>query len=177
MEEFNIVQFDLSKAKTPDNPNGFDVVTKNGRDVIILDTDYNYRLSIGYTNEEVSYPLLCKIFGKNGDNDQSAIYSDNGEFQIHEENDFDLRLKIPKKKRRMTNRELAWWLRDKLEEHREVKGLSENGSNAAYNCYNIVYDHYCYNDGDGDTLVKEGVLIRRNGEAWHEPLIDDDSAN
>ena len=170
MEGFNIVQFDLSKAKTPDNPNGFDVVTKNGRDVIILDTNYNYKLSIGYTHEEVSYPLLCKIFGKNGDNDQSAIYSDHGEFQIHEENDWDLRLKVPKKKRLMTARELAWWLRDHPEEHREVLVRCDDLNRS------LITGVFRYS-ASTENLEVTNVYVRSNGGEWEEPLIDDDSAN
>jgi len=72
--------------------------------------------------------------------------------------------KIEKVKiRRMTNQELAWWLRDSPEEHRECSMLNDDGG---------VFDRHIYYDEDANKPVKDGIIIRRNGGEWEEPLIE-----
>ena len=72
------------------------------------------------------------------------------------------------KKRRMTNQELSWWLRDCPEEHREysIKGV-----------YHIHSSHDYFNGDDfsnnADRKVDNDILIRRNGGEWEEPLIEE----
>ena len=59
------------------------------------------------------------------------------------------------KTRRMTNKELSRWLREKPT--REFKY-----SNSIY-----TYDEYCE-----DEEVPEDIRIRENGGEWHEPLVE-----
>lgn len=65
------------------------------------------------------------------------------------------------KTRRMTNQELADWLRDCTEEHREWK----------YTSGDIAYSHYCYTESEAFKPVKT-ILIRRNHGSWKEPLVE-----
>lgn len=62
--------------------------------------------------------------------------------------------------RRMTNRELAWWLRKCPEECREYK---YNGCSNIHNTYNYYED-----EADNPCL---DVLIRSNGGEWKEPRV------
>lgn len=63
---------------------------------------------------------------------------------------------------RMTNRELALWLRSCPEEFRECKYLPENTI-----CY-----AFPYREDDADKPVEDFFAIRRNGGEWQEPLIE-----
>ena len=63
---------------------------------------------------------------------------------------------------RMTNRELALWLRSCPEELRECKYLPENTI-----CY-----AFSYREDDADKPVEDFFAIRRNGGEWQEPLIE-----
>lgn len=65
------------------------------------------------------------------------------------------------KTHRMTNQELADWLRDCTEEHREWK----------YTSGDIAYSHYCYPESEAFKPVKT-ILIRRNHGSWQEPLVE-----
>ena len=60
------------------------------------------------------------------------------------------------KTRRMTNQELAWWLREK--------------PTREYKCeYRIgIYYEYVYTDEGAD----EDIVIRENGGEWKEPLVE-----
>ena len=66
------------------------------------------------------------------------------------------------KTRRMTNRELALWLRSCPEELRECKYLPENTI-----CY-----AFSYREDDADKPVEDFFAIRRNGGEWQEPVIE-----
>ena len=73
-------------------------------------------------------------------------------------------LKIEKvKTRRMTHRELAWWLRDKPEEHRELKMSVDDP----------IIDSLYYYDNETNVTVNKDIIIRRNGGEWEEPLIEE----
>ena len=73
-------------------------------------------------------------------------------------------LKIEKvKTRRMTHRELAWWLRDKPEEHRELKMSVDDP----------IIDSLYYYDNETNETVNKDIIIRRNGGEWIEPLIEE----
>ena len=67
------------------------------------------------------------------------------------------------KTHRMTNQELAWWLRDSPEEHRECSMLNDDGG---------VFDRHIYYDEDANEPVKDGIIIRKNGGEWEEPLVE-----
>ena len=63
------------------------------------------------------------------------------------------------KKRRMTNQEFAWWLREKSNrEYKRVYSIS------------IHFEHI-YSEQYADEPVSRDFLIRENGGEWHEPLV------
>lgn len=64
------------------------------------------------------------------------------------------------KTQRMTNRELAWWLRKCPEECREYKYKGCSNIHNTYNYYEDEADNPCLD-----------VLIRSNGGEWKEPLV------
>lgn len=71
------------------------------------------------------------------------------------------RIKPTPKTRRMTNQELADWLRDEPQEHREVK------SNSFW-----VYQDYCYDEAQANNECLDVILVRRNHGEWEEPLVE-----
>ena len=66
------------------------------------------------------------------------------------------------KTRRMTKKELSWWLTDKP--HRECSHLHEGW----------VYAYYSYPEEEQDEAVSSGTLIREDGGEWREPLVEED---
>ena len=62
------------------------------------------------------------------------------------------------KQRRMTNRELAWWLSEKP--HRELK------------MSNYIYHDYDYKENEQDAEVTDFLLIREDNGEWREPLVE-----
>lgn len=75
MERYKLIPFDISKAKTPQNPKGLEVVTTNGTAVTIVSTDF--RSSQQYFDGGSLYPILAVVHGK--DCDMSALYGCDGE--------------------------------------------------------------------------------------------------
>lgn len=63
------------------------------------------------------------------------------------------------KLRRMTNRELSRWLREKPT--REVKYSS-----------NVVCSYCTYVEEDAEQEVVKGILIREDDSDWREPLVE-----
>lgn len=63
------------------------------------------------------------------------------------------------KQRRMTNKELSWWLSEKP--HRELK------------IGDYIYHDYDYKEREQDAEVEHLVLIRENGGEWREPLVEE----
>ena len=66
-----------------------------------------------------------------------------------------------KKQRRMTNKELSWWLREKPT--REFKFA---GTPYIYAIY------YAYCEDEQDEEVPDDFLIREDGGEWREPLVE-----
>ena len=62
------------------------------------------------------------------------------------------------KQRRMTNKELSWWLSEKP--HRELK------------VGDYIYHDYDYRENEQDAEVADLVLIRENDGEWREPLVE-----
>ena len=62
------------------------------------------------------------------------------------------------KQRRMTNKELSWWLSEKP--HRELK------------MGDYIYHDYYYKEREQDAEVTDFVLIREDDGKWQEPLIE-----
>lgn len=64
------------------------------------------------------------------------------------------------KTRRMTNKELSWWLREKPT--REWK----------YGADSRVYNHYTYVEEAADIKCWQDILIREDDGEWREPLVE-----
>ena len=63
-----------------------------------------------------------------------------------------------KKQRRMTNKELAWWLSEKP--HRELK------------ICDYIYHDYDYKENEQDAEVTDFLLIREDNSEWREPFVE-----
>lgn len=70
----------------------------------------------------------------------------------------------------MTNQELAWWLRNCPEEHREYAFFSKDDKCEEKRLILCVYNYF---QEIKDKPV-EGILIRSNGGEWHEPYITEE---
>ena len=66
------------------------------------------------------------------------------------------------KARRMTNKELAWWLTEKP--HRECK----------FDNTTDIYSSFTYSEVIKDEAVSDGTLIREDDGEWREPLVEED---
>ena len=65
------------------------------------------------------------------------------------------------KQRRMTNQELAWWLREKpTREWKYMNGVT-------------VYGYYGYEEKCENEEVLNNILIREDGGGWREPLVEE----
>ena len=65
------------------------------------------------------------------------------------------------KQRRMTNQELAWWLREKpTREWKYMNGVT-------------VYGYYGYEEKCKNEEVLNNILIREDGGEWREPLVEE----
>ena len=62
------------------------------------------------------------------------------------------------KQRRMTNKELSWWLSEKP--HRELK------------MGDYIYHDYDYKENEQDAEVTDFLLIREDDGEWQEPLVE-----
>ena len=62
------------------------------------------------------------------------------------------------KQRRMTNKELSWWLSEKP--HRELK------------MGDYIYHDYDYKENEQDAEATDFLLIREDNGEWREPLVD-----
>ena len=67
-----------------------------------------------------------------------------------------------KKQRRMTNKELSRWLKEKP--HRELKYCSWTGC-----VYSVLH---AYDEDYGDDAVHEDIRIREDDGEWREPLVE-----
>lgn len=74
-------QFDLNLAKTPSNPSGLDVCTRNGVDVEITEI-----LIPNLKNQSIFYPIIAKV------NKETYCFQEDGSFS-DEPSDYDLMLK------------------------------------------------------------------------------------
>lgn len=62
--------------------------------------------------------------------------------------------------RRMTNRELSWWLTEKP--YREIKDAG------------WIFSRYYYIEENQFQEVKDDIFIREDGGEWREPLVETD---
>ena len=68
------------------------------------------------------------------------------------------------KQRRMTNKELSWWLSEKPHRERKIVGV----------LHSYIYTFYTYNENEQDEEVSDNILIREDGGEWREPLVEVD---
>lgn len=149
-KNYKLIPFDIKRAKTPENPNGLEVVTPNNESVRIICTD---RCS-------GDYKIVALIHSKYTDDEDVHGFDQSG---VGYTKDSCLCLKEPVKPRRMTEQELSWWLREHPEEHRELsRGLND--------C--TVFTSFAYNHNHCDDEVPEYYRIRTHGGEWKEPLIE-----
>ena len=64
------------------------------------------------------------------------------------------------KTRRMTNKELSWWLSEKPRRERKFTRTP------------YIYTYYVYCENEQDEEVPDDFLIRENGGEWKEPLVE-----
>ena len=116
------------------------------REMWVWDSSENNKkqLKVIYiSKEDITYPVIALT---HGDIDSSR-YKHCAEIE-------------EPKTRRMTNKELSWWLSEKP--HRERKF-----ARAPY-----IYTYYTYNENEQDEEVSDNFLIRENGGEWREPLVE-----
>ena len=66
------------------------------------------------------------------------------------------------KQRRMTNKELSRWLREKpTREYKDTNNFSS-----------IVYGNYSYMETESSDKVPDNILIREDDGEWKEPLVE-----
>ena len=140
---YKLIPFNLKLAKTPTNPKGLEVYTKNYISVEILKTDRSSTL----------YPLVVLL-----NNAKILTATQTGETKTGNET-LCLKEALPSS-RKMTWKELAKWLREKPEEFREAQ-INRNIS-----C-GIVYKESSENEEVG-----KSVMVRTINSGWREPLID-----
>lgn len=145
------IPFDINRI----NEENVKVVTRDGRNARIICTDL----------EGVQDRIAAAVYNHVNSSEYIFTYFSNGGFYESGESGVDLMLEIPAKPRRMTNRELSWWLIDHPEEYREWKYNIQSAS--------LICHTYAYLETDMDKECSEAILIRRNGGAWEEPLIED----
>lgn len=76
---------------------------------------------------------------------------------------FEYRIKPTPKIRRRTYQELADWLRDCPEEHREWKWKGESM---------VQVSPMYYDEDNAHVECDEDILVRRNHGEWEEPIIE-----
>ena len=103
--------------------------------------DRRQRKVVYFLNSKDSYPIVTIT----ADESISDIYMHCAEIE---------------KKRRMTNKELSRWLREKATREWKYK-----------NVY-YVYSFYSYTERNADEEVCERVLIREDDGEWQEPLVE-----
>lgn len=69
------------------------------------------------------------------------------------------------KQRRMTNKELSRWLREKPTREYNYKNFD-----------NYIYSYYDYKESCEDEEVHDSILIREDDGEWREPLVEVDNA-
>ena len=154
-KQFNVADF-ISNTETP-------VETRDGRKVEIFTT----------TRENEDTHVVVGVMGEpksKGEkhSDYYTSWTKEGKFYSTATDCVgDLFFSAKKKKRRMTNQELAWWLREHSEEHREFT------YDPTYQGDGLVRYEHAYNSLRAHEEVDGFIKIRSNGGEWKEPLFDE----
>lgn len=153
-QQIKLIPFDITKAKTPKNPRGLEIVTRDNNKVEILTTN---------RRDSCNIVTLVEVFDSHRRKLRDVVieYFPSGKSLSRNKN-LDLFLKQPVKSRRMTNKELSWWLKEHPEEHRENMFKDGDWISSSFN----------YNIKNADEEVSDCILIRSNGGSWREPLIE-----
>ena len=148
-KKYKLMPFDLEKAK-----NGAEVVTANGR----------YNVEIIRYDLNAYAPMLAVLRPKDDSLDRVYLYFLNGEIFGDNVKCLDLRIReeVTDVRRRMTNRELAWWLTDSPQEHREWKQAKGN----------VIHKNCAYNEKEENDECPNDIVVRTNGGEWVEPLVE-----
>lgn len=152
---FKIIPFDVNKAKTPTNKDGYDVFTRDLDEVEILKTDR--------TSDNRPIVAIQKVKSKYDQvvSENVQTYLINGRYNDKCEVGLDLVLRVPIGTRVMTYKELVKWLCDGQNEYRQVK---YNGAISS----TLVY----YQDSKDDEPVdSNNIQIRTNFGEWKDPII------
>ena len=146
------------------------LISKNGLDILIFKNSDSSETFSSYYNikeRENWYWSNCSFIPAT--KKQSDILFKKMEESGYQWNHKKKKLKKLKveapKTRRMTNQELAWWLRDHPEEHREYKYSYDNEQLGT--CYCTL----SYENDKAGIECDSRILIRRKGREWKEPLI------
>ena len=110
-----------------------------------------------WDNEEilkVKRKVVCVLRDNSVPNKVIAIDNDDSDYEVYRH------CAEIGKQRRMTNKELSRWLREKPT--RESK----------YTIDNYVYSVHPYNENCGGEEVREDIVIREDDGEWHEPLVE-----
>ena len=112
-----------------------------------------------WNNEEEEYVLrkvVCILSENDLFNRVIAIEGDDSDYALYKHC-----AELPKA-RRMTNKELAWWLTEKP--HRECKFANTT----------FIYSFFTYAEVIKDEAVSDGVLIREDDGEWREPIVGEE---
>ena len=138
-----LIPFDIEKAK-----NGAKVVTRDGRLV-----------RIGFFDLKDKYPIVGAV-KERYDKESIVSFTKEGKYSATESN-LDLFIEEEVKYRKMTNKELAIWVRSCPEEYRELK----------YKSGSLIMSYHDYEEDDADKPANY-ILIRKNFGEWEEPRIE-----
>ena len=111
--------------------------------------DRQQRKVVYFLNSKDPYPIVTIT----ADDSTSDIYMHCAEIE---------------KKRRMTNKELSRWLREKAT--REYKYAERNADDEVFDDY--IYSFYSYTERNADDEVFDGTLIREDDGEWREPFVE-----
>ena len=141
--QFNASEF-ISNKKTP-------VETRDGRKVTIYNTN---------RATATVYKVCGDIHTDKGF--ELSTWMSNGIYQSDNCSDkYDLFFSPKKTTRRMTHKELAWWLKESGE-HREYKKVPDG----------TILSEYAYLEKYQDEKCDDEIMIRSNGGEWRMPEIE-----
>lgn len=162
---------DVDKRIIPFNVNlinkvGVKVKTRSGLNVRVLCTDFegnDYKVmacvkALDKSESSESEPCFYEV---------PLLYHIDGSISSDRKSPLDLILEVPcvKLPRRMTNKELAEWLRNSTNDN--VREMIEINPNAG----DYITGSYIYEDEEDFLEVPENIKIRVNGGDFFEPIV------
>ena len=162
MENKKIIPFNVNLI----NNVGVKVKTRSGLNVRVLCTDIE--------GNDYKVMALVKVFNKSESSESEPcfhevplLYHIDGSISSDRESPLDLILEVPcvKLPRRMTNKELAEWLRNSTNDN--VREMIEINPNVG----NYITGSYIYEDEEDFLEVPENIRIRENFGDFFEPII------